>query len=51
MWEKQHEEDKRQKPGARTDSGSKPQPRHSANLQRRRPACASNQTFGIKEIG
>lgn len=32
-------------------NGSEPQPGHSANLQRRRPSCASNQTFGIKEIG
>lgn len=49
MWEKQ--------PGGKAteawakDSGFEPQPRHSANLQRRRPSCASNQTFGIKEIG
>ena len=49
MWGKQQGEEKQQKPGAQ-DSGSQPQPRHSANLQRRGPSCASNQTFGIKEI-
>lgn len=31
-------------------SGPEPQLRHGANLQTRGPSCASNQTFGIKEI-
>lgn len=33
------------------DRGSKPRPTLSAHLQGRGPSCASDQAFGIKEIG
>lgn len=49
MWAKQQGEEKQRKPGARTAALS-PLPGHSANLEKWRPSCASNQTFGIKEI-